>query len=89
MIEIGPEHYASLLKPVGSKFKVISNEEFSLRDSTGAYRTEIKWLYQDGFSWVNTIVVSAYKDDKWVYSVVNTVGDPSEIAWIAESLSFD
>jgi hypothetical protein len=39
--------------------------------------------------WIDTIVVSAYKDGKWVFAAAHTGGDPAELAWIPESLTFD
>ena len=74
---------------IGSNFEVISNEGFTLKDGTQAYRTEINWLYGDGNTWQTTLLVSAFKDGKRVSVIVHTYGDPAEVAWIAESLIFE
>ena len=63
-------------------------EEISLKDGTKAYRTHIKWQWKSTLE-LNTLIVSAFKDGKWVYSAVNTSGDPKEAAWVAESMTFD
>jgi hypothetical protein len=86
--EIGPNHYASILNTFGSNAEVISNKELILKDGTEAYRTEIKWLYGDGALWINTLLVSAFKNDKWVYVAVHPSGNPADVAWIVESLTF-
>jgi adenylate cyclase len=87
--EIGTEYYLSFLKPYGSNINVKSNREISLKDNTKAYRTEIEWLRLDGATWMSTTVVSVIKDGKWVYASAHTMGDPAEVAWIPESLTFD
>jgi tetratricopeptide (TPR) repeat protein len=74
---------------IGSNFEVISNEAITLKDGTQAYKTEINWLYGDGNSWLTSLLVSAFKDDKRVSVIVHTYGDPAEVAWIAESLKFE
>jgi len=87
--EIGPKLYLAGLKAYGSNEEVLSNQEFTLEDGTRAYKTEIKWLDLDGATWIDTIVVSAYKDGKWIFAAVHTGGDPADLAWIPESLAFD
>ena len=88
LAEIGPKQFVSFLQTLGSNFEVTSNKNIKLSDGTEAYRTEIEWQYQ-GALWVNTIIVSAFKEGKWVYSAVNTSHDPKEAAWVAESMTFD
>jgi hypothetical protein len=46
-------------------------------------------LFQDGVTWLNTIVVSAFKDGKWVFTAVHHAGAPEAVAWIAESFQFN
>jgi hypothetical protein len=66
LADVGPKAYVSGLKRVGSNVKVISNEEISLKDGTKAYRTHIKWRWK-GTLQLSTLIVSAFKDGKWVY----------------------
>ena len=87
--EVGTKYFVSFLKPFGSNITVNSNREIILKNNTKAYRTEIEWLRLDGATWMTTIVVSAIKDGKWVYASAHTMGDPAEVAWIPESLSFE
>lgn len=89
LADIGPKVYLPTLKEVGSNFNVVSNDEITLKDGTKAYRTEIKGLYRDGKTQITTLLVSAFKDGKWVYLTTDPIGDPSEVAWIVESLTFE
>ena len=88
--DIGPKYYLVRLKEadLGTNFKVLSNELITLGDGTKACRTEIKWLWKDGTTWINTLLVSAYREKKLVRLTVHPWGDPKEVAWIVESLTF-
>ena len=86
--DIGPKFYLPKLKEIGTNFDVISNESITLKDGTKAYKTKIKWLYKDGQIWITTLLVSAYKEDKCVFLSTHPIGDPEEVAWIVESLTF-
>jgi len=83
----GPKLYAPALEKFGSNVKVISNKEVTLKDGTKAYRTDIKWLYEEDI-WVTTLVVSIFKDDKMVFLATHTA-NPNAVAWIVESLTFE
>jgi hypothetical protein len=72
---------------VGSNVKVISNKEITLKDGTKAYRTDIEWLFQGSFS-LTTLVVSAFKNGKWVFLTAHPWQAPNEVASIVESLTF-
>jgi len=87
LADVGPKAYVFGLKTVGSNVKVISNEEISLKDGTKAYRTNIKWLWK-GTLQLRTLVVSAFKDGKWVYLAIHPRGSPLQVAYIVESLTF-
>jgi len=87
--DVGPEIFTPALEKAGSNANVTSNEAIMLNDSTKAYKTEFEWLYRDGQIWVRSLIVSAFKEVKWVALAVHTAGDPNEIAWIAESLTFN
>jgi uncharacterized caspase-like protein/translation initiation factor IF-1 len=86
--DIGWKAYAPGLKKIGSSIKVISNREIMLKDGTKAYRTSLKWLTKDRKKRITTIVVSAFKDDKWVFLSIHTSVHPEKFAPIAESLTF-
>jgi hypothetical protein len=87
LADVGPKAYVFGLKTVGSNVKVISNKEFLLRDGTKAYRTQIKWRWK-GTLQLSTLIVSAFKDGKWVYLAIHTRGSPRPEAYIVESLRF-
>ena len=87
LADIRPKVYLPTFKEVESNFNVVSNDEITLNNGTEAYRTEIEWLYRDRKSWVTTLLVSAFKDGKWVYLATHPRGDPAEVAWIAEGLT--
>ena len=76
------------LEGVGTNFDVISNESLTLEDGTKAYKTTIKWLYKNGQIWITTLLVSVYKENKCVFLEIHPAGDPEEVAWIVESLTF-
>jgi tetratricopeptide (TPR) repeat protein len=84
----GPKAYLPTLSELGTNFNVISNESITLKDGTKAYKTSIKWLWKDGKTWITTLLVSAYKEDKCVQLMAHPTGDPKEVAWIVESLTF-
>jgi adenylate cyclase len=87
--DFGPKVYLPTLKSVGTNFDVISNELITLQDGAKACKTKLKWLYMDGKTWVETLLVSAIRENKLVYLTVHPTGDPEEVAWIAESLTFE
>jgi TolB-like protein/tetratricopeptide (TPR) repeat protein len=89
--DVGGKVFLPLLKEygVGTNFDIISNELITLKDGTKAYKTIINWLLKDGRKWITTLVVSAYKEDKYVFLEIHPTGDPEEVAWIVESLRFE
>jgi hypothetical protein len=87
LADMGPKAYAAALKSVGSNVKVISNEEIKLKDGTKAYRTDIEWKWKGVFA-LTTLVVSAFKDGKWVFLATHTELAPNEVVPIVESLTF-
>jgi len=87
LADAGPKAYALALENVGSNVKVISNKEIKLKDGTKAYRTDIKWLWK-GTLPLTTLVVSAFKDGKWVYLATHPRRAPLWVAHIVESLRF-
>jgi len=85
--DVGPKVLAVVLENIGSNVEVISNREIKLKDGSKAYRTDIKWLFQGSFS-LTTLVVSAFKDGKWVFLTAHPWQSPNEVASIVESLTF-
>jgi hypothetical protein len=74
---------------IGTNFEIVSNEVIALNDGTKANKTTIKWLYKVQNIRLTTITVSAYKGDKYVCLGSASWGDPEEVAWIVESLTFE
>jgi hypothetical protein len=64
--DFGQKFYAKGLENFGSNIKVISNREITLNCGTKAYKTDITWLWKNSFP-ITTLLVSAYKDDKFVF----------------------
>ena len=64
--DFGPQFYAPWLESVGSRIKVISNKEIILKCGTKAYLTDIQWLWKNSLQ-IKTLLVSVYKDGKYIY----------------------
>lgn len=86
--DFGPKLYMEYLQGIGSDVEVIANKEITLNCGSRAYRTDIKWTYND-YLQVTSLVVSSYRDKKCVYLVINTGRNPEKIASIVESLTFE
>jgi adenylate cyclase len=86
--EVGPKVLIPRLeKDVGAAIRLLSNEEIKLKDGTIAYKTKMEFNHRKGF-FITCFLISAYKEDKWIYNLAATVGDPMEIESLAESLRF-
>lgn len=85
--DFGPKFYALELKNVGSNIKVISNKEITLKCGTKAYRTDIKWLWNNSRP-ITTFLVSAYKDDKIIFVCAHPWKYHDKAEPIVQSLSF-
>jgi CubicO group peptidase (beta-lactamase class C family) len=85
--DFGPKIYAQNLENYGSNIKVISNKEIVLKCGTKAYRTDIKWLWNNSI-WMTDFVVSAYKDDKCIYLLAETWKYYDKLEPIVQSLTF-
>jgi CubicO group peptidase (beta-lactamase class C family) len=83
----GPRFYASALKYYGAGIEVIANKRMTLKCGTVAYRTDIKWLWNDQLT-VTSIVVSTYRNGQCVYLAVHPMSMPERFTWIVESLTF-
>jgi TolB-like protein/Tfp pilus assembly protein PilF len=86
--DVGPKTLApDIEKKHNAKIEVLSNEEIELADGTRAYKTTMEWSHRKGFL-ITTLLVSAFKEHKWVWIAAITIGDPREIEELAESLRF-
>ena len=86
--DFGPKIYAESIKRVGSDIRVLSNREMTLKCGTRAYRTDIKWIWNNYIP-LTSLVVSAYKDNKCVYLATHTSANPEKYSQIVESLTFE
>jgi hypothetical protein len=86
--DFGPQFFAGVLQNIGSDIQVIANKKITLKCGTSAYRTDIKWVWNNYYQ-ITSIVVSSYKDNKCIYLAVNPVQNPEKFAKIAESLRFE
>jgi CubicO group peptidase (beta-lactamase class C family) len=84
----GPTIYADFIKRTGSDVEVLANKEMTLKCGTRAYRTDIKWVWNNYIP-LTTLVVSAYKDNKCVYLATHSGPNPEKFAPIVESLTFE
>jgi len=91
LADFGPKIYMERSKKLmGSNYKLISNKPIILKDGTGAYRTEFEFLWSTGGWNCAAIVVSVLRDKKFVaLSIMALAGNQSEVAWVAESLTFE
>ena len=83
----GPKIYAKNLEKVGSSIEVVSNKKISLKGGTGAYRTEIRWLWKDSLQ-IKTILVTTYKNGKAVFVCAHPLKGARTIEPIFQSLRF-
>jgi len=83
--DFGKNYYAPALKNVGSNIQVISNNKISLKCGTIAYRTDIEWLWNNSLK-ITSLVVTAYKDGKFVFVAAHPWQYLEEVAPLPESL---
>jgi len=86
--DFGPKFYAGFLRDIGSDIQKIANNKITLKCGTSAYRTDIKWVWNN-FYQITSLVVSAFKDNKCIYLVVHPMLNPEKFAEIVESLRFE
>jgi TolB-like protein/class 3 adenylate cyclase/tetratricopeptide (TPR) repeat protein len=77
-----------LEKELNAKIKVVSNEEIELACGTKAYKTKMELDHPIRGILFQFILLSAFKDNKWVYNMAFTAGDTREIEELVESLRF-
>jgi hypothetical protein len=86
--DFGPNYYAEILRGMGSDVSVVDNKEIVLKCGTKAYRTDIRWVYQD-FYHLKSVVVSSYSNGQCVYLGVHPSANHEKFAKIVESLTFE
>jgi CubicO group peptidase (beta-lactamase class C family) len=86
--DFGPRFYSKYLQKVGSEVKVVANRKIILNCGTPAFRTDIKWVYNN-FLEVTSLVVSSYKENRCVYLAIHPGTAPDKYAPIVESLTFE
>jgi hypothetical protein len=88
LAEMGPKHYAAILANVGTDIQIVSNNEIVLKDGTTAYRTDIKWIFQETIP-ILTHLTSVFKEGKCIYvSAHPTLYNP-EIVQMVESVTLE
>jgi TolB-like protein/class 3 adenylate cyclase/Flp pilus assembly protein TadD len=75
-------------KDINAKIKVVSNDEIELAWGTKAYKTKAEWEHPIRGHLIQLILLSAFKDNKWIYNAALTAGDTREIEELTESLRF-
>jgi hypothetical protein len=55
---------------------------------TKAYKTKAEWDHSTRGHLIQLILLSAFRDNKWIYNLAATTGDTREIEELAESLRF-
>ncbi len=75
--DAGKAYMKSLEKNEETKVKINSDEMKTLPDGAPVNEIVAEWLYQ-GYFPLQTILVSAFKDNKWVFVAIHEVpGDPT------------
>lgn len=86
--DFGPKSYTRFIERFGTDIRVVSNEEIKLKCGTIAYKTYIKWIWNQALE-LSSTVVSAFKDDKCVFLEIRAMTwKHKKLASIAESLTF-
>jgi hypothetical protein len=73
----------------GAKAKMSDNKEITLSDGTKAYYSEMDWNHApSGGTLITTMIVSVYKDGKWVYVAAHPWDNYNVAMKIVKSLKF-
>ena len=84
---VGGEFYAPRLRQFGKRVRVLSNRPVKLVDGSDAYETRIAWWWQ-GKAKLNSLVLSAIREDKLVNVALHHTGDLDYLLQIPYSLRF-
>ena len=85
--DFGPSGYAAWLADLATNIRVVSNKEITLKCGTKAYRTDLTYLWKN-FMPITTILVTAYKNGKYIYVDAHKWKHYQEIESIAQSMRF-
>ena len=83
--DFGKKYYLPALQNFGSNVNLISNNKLALKCGTTAYRTDIEWLWNNSLK-ITSLVVTAYKDGKFVFVAAHPWQYIEEVAPLLESL---
>ena len=77
-----------LEKSQGTSVRMSDNKEITLSDGTKAYYSELSWTHTPTQAAIVTVMVSVYKDGKWVYTTGHPWESFNEPMKIVKSLKF-
>ena len=86
LADAGPVSYATLLRKLGSKVEIASNTRVTLSNGTAGYKTEFRWISRSAK--LRTVIVSAFKDRKWVFVATHHRTNIGVAAEIMNTLAF-
>jgi hypothetical protein len=85
---VGGEVYAPRLRKFGNKVRIVSNRPARLADGSKVFETRIAWVYE-GRSRLNTLVISAVRDNKLINVALHHTGELDYLQHIPYSLRFE
>lgn len=77
-----------LEKSQGTTVKMSDNKEITLSDGTKAYYSELSWTHPPTQAAILTVMVSVYKDGKWIFTTGHPWESYNEPIKIVKSLKF-
>lgn len=78
----------SLMQTQGAKAKMSDNKEFTLSDGTKAYYSEVDWTHPPTGAAITTMMVTVYKDGKYVNVAAHPWDNYGAADKIVKSLKF-
>ncbi len=85
---VGGRFYAPRLRALGKQVTVVSNRPTRLIDGSEAYETRLAWRWQGKIK-VNSLVLSAIRDNQLVNVALHNTGDLDYLIHIPYSLRFE
>jgi hypothetical protein len=87
--DVAEKGYLPGLSALFGKVKMGDNKEITLSDGTKAYYSEMDWNHApSGGTLITTMIVSVYKDGKWVYVTAHPWDNYNAAMKIVKSLKF-
>ena len=88
LADIGKQYKKLILDPEQSvDAEIVSSKQTKLKDGTKANETILKYKYQ-GWLALQAIVLSVYKDNKWVYADIHMGADDKPLLDVLYTLTF-